>query len=693
MGKDIIDRMRVPYEWIRDLVPVPAAPEEVAAKLTMIGLEVEGTEQVKDDFIFEINVTPNRPDCLSMLGIARELSAAFRTPLKIPPHTIEGEQPASDFSVEILDPELCNRYTGRLIRGVRISDSPEWIRARLEKCGIRNINNVVDITNYVLLEFGHPLHAFDADKIAGKEIKVSKAGKDKKIVTLDGVDRELPEDALLIWDGMGPVAIAGIMGGVNTEVSDGTKDVFLESAYFDPVSVRRTSKRLNLASESSYRFERGADIEFLDRALDRAARLIKEVAGGTIFGVIDEYPVRFTPESVEVKFDRVNGILGTSLSRDEMVDILERLGIRTGTDGEDRIIVFPPANRRDIRRDSDVSEEVARIYGYDKISTTVPKSPLFSGLPNKKAFDMDKIRGAMTKTGFTEAINYSFMRMSDLDILAVPETDKRKKAMAINNPLSQDEDLLRTTLVPALVSNLKYNLDRGIRDVRLFEIGRVFTDMGEPLPSEELKLCGVFYKEKAPSLWKEEAGGFYIVKGAVEALLQELRIKEYSFSPSSEPFLHGGRAADIRISDHYIGYLGVMGPETVEKLDLKKEKPEVVLFELDLDILLALIPDSLQYSPVPRYPSVERDIAVVIDASIPSSRIMEIINMFPSELIEQVSMFDYFKGANIPEGKKSLAYSIVYRASERTLTEEEVERLHSSLVDHIIKETGGELRK
>jgi phenylalanyl-tRNA synthetase beta chain len=507
MGKDIIDTMRVPYEWIRDLVPVPAAPEEVAAKLTMIGLEVEGTEQVKDDFIFEINVTPNRPDCLSMLGIARELSAAFRTPLKIPPHTVEGEQPASDFSVEILDPELCNRYTGRLIKGVRISDSPEWIVARLEKCGIRNINNVVDITNYVLLEFGHPLHAFDADKIAGKEIKVSKAGKDKKIVTLDGIDRELPEDALLIWDGMGPVAIAGIMGGVNTEVSDGTKDVFLESAYFDPVSVRRTSKRLNLASESSYRFERGADIEFLDRALDRAARLIKEVAGGTISGVIDEYPVRFTPESVEVKFDRVNGILGTSLSRDEMVDILERLGIRTRTDGEDRIIVFPPANRRDIRRDSDVSEEVARIYGYDKISTTVPKSPLFSGLPNKKAFDMDKIRGAMTKTGFTEAINYSFMRMSDLDILAVPETDKRKKAMAINNPLSQDEDLLRTTLLPALISNLKYNLDRGIRDVRLFEIGRVFTDTGEPLPSEELKLCGVFYKEKVPSLWKEEAGG------------------------------------------------------------------------------------------------------------------------------------------------------------------------------------------
>ncbi len=684
--------MRVPYDWIRELVDISATPEEVAARLTMIGLEVEGTEAVKGDFVFEVNVTPNRPDCLSILGIARELSAAFKTPLKIPPHDIEGEQPAPDFSIGILTPELCNRYTGRLIKGVRISDSPEWIRMRLEKCGIRSINNIVDITNYVLLEFGHPLHAFDADKIEGKEIKVSNAGKNNKIVTLDGVERELPEDALLIWDGMEPVAIAGIMGGLNTEVSDSTRNIFLESAYFDPLSVRKTSKSLNLASESSYRFERGTDIEFLDKALNRAARMIREVAGGTIFEIIDAYPVKYVPESVEVKVARINKILGIKLSKVEMIEILERLGIRTET-GEDAFIVYPPANRRDIRRDSDVAEEIARIYGYDRIPTTIPRSPLFSGPLNKKALTTGKIRGAMRKTGFTEVINYSFMGTSVLDILAISETDKRRKAIAISNPLSQDEGLLRTILAPALIANLKYNLDRGTKDIRLFEIAKVFTDTGESLPLEELRLGGVFYKEKAPSLWKEDAGGFYIAKGALESVFEELKIKDYSFEPSSEPFLHGGQAADIHISGHYVGYLGVMGPEIAEKLDLKKQKPEIVLFELNLDVLMGLVPDSVQYSPVPKYPSMERDIAIIIDEVIPSSRIRKIINTFPSELIEHVSVFDYFKGGNIPEGKKSLAYSIVYRSKDRTLREEEIEKLHSSLVNYIIKKTSGELRK
>jgi phenylalanyl-tRNA synthetase beta chain len=692
LAKAIINSMRVPYDWIRELVDIPATPEEAAAKLTMIGLEVEGTESVKGDFVFEVNVTPNRPDCLSILGIARELSAAFKTPLKIPPHDIEGEQPAPDFSIGISAPELCNRYTGRLIEGVRISDSPEWMRMRLEKCGIRSINNIVDITNYVLLEFGHPLHAFDADKIEGKEIKVSIAGKNKKIVTLDGVERELPEDALLIWDGMEPVAIAGIMGGLNTEVSDSTGNIFLESAYFDPISVRKTSKRLNLASESSYRFERGTDIEFLDKALNRAARMIREVAGGTIFEIIDAYPLKYVPEPVEVKVARINKILGIKLSKVEMIGILERLGIRTET-GEDAFIVYPLANRRDIRRDSDIAEEIARIYGYDRIPTTVPRSPLFSGPLNKKALTTGRIRGAMRKTGFTEVINYSFMGTSVLDILATHETDKRRKAMAISNPLSQDEGLLRTSLAPALIANLKYNLDRGTNDIRLFEIAKVFTDTGEPLPLEELRLGGVFYKEKAPSLWKEDAGGFYIAKGALESVFEELKIKEYSFEPSSEPFLHGGRAADIHISGQYAGYLGVMGPEIAEKLDLKKQKPEIVLFELNLDVLLTLIPDSLRYSPIPKYPSIERDIAITIDEAIPSSRIREMIKMFPSELIEDVSVFDYYKGGNIPAGKKSLAYSIVYRSKDRTLREEEIEGLHSSLVNYIMEKTGGELRK
>jgi len=683
--------MRAPYEWIRELIDISATPEEVSEQLTMIGLEVEGAESVEGDTVYEINVTPNRPDCLSMIGIARELSAAFRTPLKMPPHAIPGGRPVSEFSIEILNPELCNRYTGRLIKDVRISGSPEWVKKRLEKCGIRSVNNVVDITNYVLLEFGHPLHAFDADKIEGEKIRVSTAAKDNKIITLDGSERNLFEDTLLIWDGARPVAIAGVMGGLNTEVTDHTRNLFLESAYFEPSSVRRTSKRLGLVSESSYRFERGTDIEFLDKALNRAAFMIAEVAGGTVFEIIDAYPVKYLPEHIEIIYERINKVLGTALSKDEMLEILERLAI-PAEKREEVFVVYPPAYRRDIKRDSDVAEEIARIYGYDRIGTSIPRSPLSSGWLNEKKKNIGRIRGAIRKAGFTEVINYSFMSMADLDVLAIPGADRRRRAIKISNPLTQEEGFLRTTLAPALTGNLKYNLDRGLRDVVVFEISKVFEDTGESLPFEELRLGGVFYKEKIPSLWKEDARGFYIVKGAIESMLAELKINEYSFLQSSEPFLHKGQSADIRISDSYVGYLGVVGPEIVEKMDLKKQKPEIVLFELNLDVLLRLAPDSLQYSPIPKYPAIERDIAIIVDENIPSSRIRELIETFPSELIEEVSIFDHYRGGNIPAGKKSLAYSIVYRSVERTLREEEVEGLHASLVSHVIEKTGGELR-
>lgn len=684
--------MRVPYNWINEFVDMSATPEEVSEKLTMIGLEIEGAESVEGDTVFEVNVTPNRPDCLSMIGVARELSAAFQSPLRIPANAIPKGQPICDFSIEILNPELCGRYAGRLVKGVSISDSPGWVRQRLANCGIRAINNVVDITNYMLLEFGHPLHAFDADKIEGKKIRVATAGKNNKIVTLDGIERILPEDALLIWDGARPVAVAGVMGGLNSEVSDKTKNVFIESAYFEPFSVRRTSKRLGLKSESSYRFERGTDIDFLEKALDRAALLIQEAAGGTIFEIIDAYPVKYRAKPVEVKVERINKILGTDISKGEMLNILERLSIPI-EDKKEFFIVYPPAFRRDIKRDSDVAEEVARIYGYNNVPTTVPRSPLSSGGLDKKRTNISRIKEAMRKSGFTEVVNFSFMKSTDLDALAIPENDQRRKTMAISNPLTQEECLLRTTLAPALTASLKYNLDRGMKDVGLFEISRVFEDRGDPLPLENLRLGGVFYKEKVPSLWKEDTQGFYAVKGSIESIFEEFKICDYSFSPCSEAFLHGGKAAEILIASRSIGYLGVMSPGIVEKMDLRKQKPEVILFELDLDILLTLIPDSIQYRAIPKYPAVERDVAITVDETVTSSFIRELIKTFPSDMIEGVNVFDYYKGGNIPAGKKSLAYSIVYRSTERTLREEEVEGLHSTLVKHIIEKTGGELRK
>ncbi len=706
--------MLVPYEWLKEFVEIPADPEEAAKRLTMIGLEVEGTEAVNGDVVFEVNVTPNRPDCLSIIGIARELSAAYDIPLRMPLHEISGEQPVSDFSVDILNPKLCNRYAGRVIKGVRIAESPGWIKTKLEKCGIRSVNNIVDITNYVLLEFGHPLHAFDADLLKGRKVIVGtpesfkksplnpplpKGGTDDvnssistKIKTLDGVEREILGDSLLIWDAENPVAIAGVMGGLDTEVTVQTENIFLESAYFDPYSVRKTSKSLGLSSESSYRFERGTDIEFLEKALDRAALMIQQIAGGTIYQILDVYPVKYISDPIEVQYGRINKILGISLTNTEMLKILTRLGIPVEDRGE-KVALFPPPNRRDIRRESDVAEEIARIFGYENIPTTKPRSPLSSGRIDRKIANMNRIRGAMRKAGFTEAINYSFMGMSSLDMIAIPDDDRRRKVIAVSNPLSQEECLLRSTLIPSLIGNLKYNLDRGIKDIRLFEISRVFEDTGRNLPKEEFKLGGIFYANRSTSLWKEDAKGFFITKGALESLFGEVKISHYSFSPSSEPFLQKGQSADIFVSDSCVGYVGVLGPDMAEKLDLKKQKPEIVVFELNLDLLLTFIPDVMQYTDIPKYPPVERDIAIVVDETIPSSRIQEIIRAYPSQFIEDVSVFDYFKGGNIPEGKKSIAFNIIYRSKDRTLRDEEVEELHLSLVDHIIQQTGGELRK
>lgn len=683
--------MRVSFEWIKDFIDISAAPEEIADTLTMIGLEVEGSESVDDDTIFEVNITPNRPDCLSILGVSRELSAALNIPVKMPLHEIKGHDGGYDYSVEISKPELCNRYTGRLIKDVTIAESPDWIKKRLEKSGIRTINNIVDITNYVLLEFGHPLHAFDADKIIDKKIIIDTAKVGDKIVTLDGIERILPEGTLLIFDNVKPIAIAGVMGGLDTEVTEKTKNIFLESAYFEPSSIRRTSKHLYLKSESSYRFERGTDILFLENALNRAAFLIKEIAGGTVYRMIDKYPVKYLPEPVLVHYKKVNRLLGTEIQKAEMLEILKRLGMKIQESG-DMFLVYPASYRRDIQRESDVSEEIARIYGYNRIPTTLPKTTLSTAKLDNKRVYLNKIRDSIRKAGFTEVINYSFANMNKLNMLFIPESDIRRQVITLSNPLNQEDCFLRTTLIPALIDNLKFNLDRGIKDIKIFEISNVFINKGNILPSEELMLGGIFYREKVPVLWKDNTHNYFIVKGAIESLFVELKISRYKFISCSQAFLHHGKSADIFISDTQIGYVGILRPEIIEKIDLKKQKPEIVVFEINIDNLINFIPKELKFNPIPKYPPVERDISVVVNDTIPSSNIMEIIESFPSDLIEEVSLFDYYKGANIPLNKKSLAFNIIYRSQERTLTDEEVEKIHKALIKYIIEKTGGELR-
>lgn len=683
--------MRISFDWLKEFVEITASPQEVADRLTMVGLEIEGMESVDGDTLFEVNVTPNRPDCLSVLGIAREVAAAFDLPLKIPDTTISSNLPPSDITVEIADSDLCNRYAGRLIRGVSIGDSPEWIKKRLEKCGLRALNNIVDITNYVLLEMGHPLHAFDADKLSGRKIRIARAGQDRDITTLDGVERKLHEDSLLIWDGREPVAVAGVMGGEESSVDAGTKDIFLESAFFDPSSIRRTSKMLGLKTESSYRFERGTDIEFLINALDRAALLMKQISGGAIHGIVDAYPVKYSPATVMVDHKRVNSILGTDLKKEDMRNILEKILIRTDDMG-DTFTANPPAFRRDIKEYIDIVEEIARCHGFNRIPVTIPKTGLSAGVLNRKEMYLGNIRDSIRKAGFTEVINYSFMNIMDLNTLSLPDNDLRRRHITLKNPLRQEDSHMRTSLIPSLINNFVYNLSRGVRDIKLFETAKVFIDEGGQLPVEELRLGVISYHENIPVLWKDNLPAFLHTKGALQNLLAELKVQGYSLLSSEEVFLHKGKSADIIIKGKKIGYIGELAPNVIEALNLKIQKPEIIVFELNLDLLMSGLSEKISYAQIPKYPAVDRDMAVILNDSITSGEVLDMIKGYQAALIENIELFDHYKGKNIPPDKKSLGFRITYRSKERTLTDDEVEAVHHSLVNSVLEKTGGTLR-
>ena len=682
--------MRIPIEWLKEFVDFSMGPHDLALKLTMAGLEVEGMESIDGDTVLEVNVTPNRPDCLSVLGIAREVSALLNLPLRFPGGGV-AESGESPVRVEILDQELCHRYAGREIKGVRIGESPDLMKKRLEKCGMRPINNVVDITNYVLLEMGHPLHAFDMNKLKGGRIRVAKAGRGSRMTTLDGAERTLPEGSLLIWDAERPVAVAGVMGGADTEVTNETRNVFLESAYFLPSSIRRTSKALGLKTESAYRFERGTDIELLERALDRAASLMAELAGGKISKKEDVYPKPFRKTNIKVRYERVNKVLGTAVPNADMVDMVRRLGLDVSADGSS-FSASPPSFRTDLQREIDIIEEIARFYGYDKIQVTVPRTPVATEGKDGLYRNMSGIKESFRRAGFTEAINYSFMNYRMLDLLDIGGVDYRRRTIQLRNPLNEEEAQLRTTLVPSLIQNLVYNLSMGCKDLRLFEASRVFIKRGDTLPEERHNIGAIYFKEKGPSLWKEEAPDFYIVKGVVESILDELRISDCAFSRSSEPFVHPGKSCDIMVSGKKAGFIGDLRPEIVESLGLKISRPEIIVAEIYLDDLVPLAQTARTYAPMPKYPFIERDIALIVDNSLPSADIRDRIRSYPSGLVEEVSIFDCYRGKNIPEGKKSLAFTVRYRAKDRTLTDSEIEELHGKLLAYITEKTAGTVR-
>jgi phenylalanyl-tRNA synthetase beta chain len=628
--------MRASLDWLKDLIDIDVPADETAHKLTMAGLEVEGLEEAEGDvvmdvgaagkdYVFEVNVTPNRPDCLSLLGIARELSALTGKPLRLPDYGTE-EGDSSDFSVEILDKDLCRRYTGRIIRGVKPAESPDWIKRRLQHCGIRAINNIVDITNYVLLEFGHPLHAFDLDTLRGKSIKVGKAGKGAIITTIDGVKRNLPEDSLLIWDAERPVAVAGVMGGADTEVTEKTKDIFLESAWFRPESVRRTSKTLGLQTESSYRFERGTDIENLDIALDRAVHMILKTAGGNAEKKIDVYPTRFTPVSIDVSSGKVNRVLGTDLKTADIAGLLSKLDIKIRDATDEGFTALQPPHRPDLQSDIDIIEETARLYGYDRIPTVIPRPEMSASTVSHKHTLLQVLKETVRKEGFHDAINYSFMNDGYLDLLNLPTDDRRRRCLEIKNPLRKEDAHMRTMLLPSLLENFVHNISRGIKDIKLYEVSRVFEKTEDILPEERLSLGAIFSTSRAPSLYSEPTEGFFLMKGSVESVLDALRISDCSFIPCTEPYLHPGKSSDITSGKERIGCMGVISPEIIEKLEVKSAQ-ELLFFEMDIEKLMSLSTQAMSYKPVPKFPAIERDVAILLDEDIESAEVISLIRL------------------------------------------------------------------
>jgi phenylalanyl-tRNA synthetase beta chain len=671
------------------MVDVRMPVHRVSHTLTMAGLEVEGLTEVAGDHVLEINVTPNRPDCLSVLGIARELAALTGKQVKMPPFSI-AEEAATGFRVEILDAALCPRYAGRVIRGVAPGESPAWMRERLEMCGIRAINTVVDVTNYVLLELGHPLHAFDLGTLAGGMIRVGTAGRGRSIRTLDGMERELPEDALLIWDAERPVAVAGIMGGAETEVTGGTTDVFMESACFDPLSVRRTSRRLGLGTEAAYRFERGTDREMLLTALDRASALVAELSGGRIERAVDEYPVPFTPVSITFSPEKAGRVLGTEIGREEMTRILESLSMKVTAEAGALRVLTPP-HRHDLASDADIIEEVARVHGYENIATELPKAEVTARVASPGRRVAFTVKEVLRKEGYHEAVNFSFMDPAYLDILSLPAGDRRRKTVELRNPLTREDSAMRTMLLPSLLENFVLNHARGAAEMRVFEAARVFTRTFEELPAEHLHAGGLSYVERTPSLYPETAEEFFVVKGTVQSVFDRMRVTGYAFLPSGEPFLHPGKSADLAVGGRRMGFVGEVSPQVLEKLDVKPRAP-VYVFDLNLDRLLTLLPERVTYEPLPKFPPIERDVAVLLGEEVQAADVVAVIRAFPSEFIEDVGVFDVYRGKGVPEGMKSLGLGIRYRSKERTLTDEEVDSLHKSLVEHLLRETGGHLR-
>jgi len=651
------------------------------------------------DTVLDIGVTPNRADCLSVIGVAREISALTGNPLRHPIVNIieNGEDIDALTSVTINDPDLCPRYSARMIKNITIKPSPAWMRERLESAGLRAINNVVDITNFVMLEMGQPLHAFDFRFLEEGRIVVRRSREGEHFTSLDEKDRVLKADTLMICDGLKPVAIAGIMGGLNSEVKEDTTTILLESAYFQPSSIRRSARWLGMGTDAAYRFERGVDPEGVIRALNRAAQLMADLGDGAVCkGYIDVYPKKIeVVKDIPLRVQRVNDILGTEISPEEMQTILNHLEMVIKIEQEGRYLVTPPTFRVDITREIDLIEEIARLYGYGRVPVTMPEA---TGMPQRKSGKQlleERLRDLLTGVGFSEIITYSFVPANFPALLGLDDGPEARCLVKIRNPLSEEQAVMRTTLIYNLLDTMAKNKRSGVPDLKIFEIGRVYFAGNEgQLPTEGNRIGCLMTGLRSGDTWHSPGvqADFYDLKGVVESILADLKLPVLRFLPDApQPFLHPGRSCRIQAGEDVIGFLGEIQPLIIEKMDLRSR---AMVFELDLERVMALWQASRTgFKEVSKFPASSRDVAFVVSQKKDAQSLLDAAFLQGEELLEKVSIFDVYTGKNIPEGTKSLGLRFSYRSSERTLTDEDVSDAHRRVVDTVLKETQAKIRE
>jgi phenylalanyl-tRNA synthetase beta chain len=688
--------MKISYNWLKEFVDIDLAPRDLAAKLTMAGLAVDAVEAHGNDYVLEFDLTSNRPDGLSHLGIAREAAAVLGKTLRMPAVKIaESQVKSSDVaSVEILNPDLCPRYTARVITGVKIGPSPAWLIGRLEAMGQRSVNNIADITNYVMLEMGQPLHAFDLNQLRGHRIVVRTAKPGERITTLDGEERDLTPEILVIADAERPVALAGIKGGEDSGITESTTDVLLEAAYFTPWQVRATSKALGLGTEASYRFERGTDPEIVPAASDRASEMIAKIAGGEVLaGLIDVYPQKSERGWIRFRQARYTLLTGLQIELGEAERILRSLGFTVEADVEnDSLRAIAPSWRVDLSIEEDLIEEVARIAGYENVKTTLPGSA-GAGVYLAAEADRRAARETLTALGYHEAVSFSFVNEETDADLSEYTDDLRLK---LQNPIDETQSHMRTTLLGGLLRSLERNFNYGTRNVRLFEIGKIFLDAGDERPDEVEKLALVATGERNETDWQAAASpnrgqiDFYDVKGAVESIAQKLGLPALELEPTENiDHLHPGRAAVISLDGNQIGRIGQLHPRLAANY---KFKQPVFVAELNLGEMLETERVEVRYQPLPKFPTVVRDLALLVDTAVSYAEIERAIGDLEIPEMIDVRLFDLYSGNELPQGKYSIALSLRYRAADRTLTDEAVNAMHEHVVEILKQEFNAEIR-